>query len=636
MEEITVRGVKIPVLVVDAAVVGSGAAGLNAADELFSRGASVAIVTDRLGAGTSFNAGSDKQTYYKLTLSGSEPDSIKDLADTFHKGGAMHGDIAYALAALSARSYFKLVQLGVPFPHNEWGEYMGYRTDHDPRQRATSAGPLTSRFMGTMLQKAVQEKNIPIYEGLQALDVLVDGGRAVGLLMIDEGNRYGQSGLLAVAAGSLIWCTGGAAGAYRDSVFPTQQTGAMGIPLLRGVAAENIDRWQFGLASTKVRWNLSGSYQQVLPRYVSTDENGGDAREFLDPWFASHGATLDAIFLKGYQWPFDARKVPGSSVVDLAVWAETSRGRRVFLDFMNNPAGGALAWAQVGKEAKAYLDNCGCSQDTPFARLWHMNPDAVLFYRNHGIDIETELLEIAVCAQHTNGGLGIDAWWRTSLPGLYAAGETAGAFGVYRPGGSALNETQCGSLRAAMHIAAHPVKAPSLPPSCLEASLAWAQMVTSGGGTDDWDAAAMLNAARGRMSDQAAHIRRPAHFERLLADTAADFDTIQKAPKDPQPLCVAAQLREVLACHAAMLSAFAEAEKASPDGGALSCPGMPAPGVLPAARFLAAPQVMRTVLNARDGLSASTQAVAPRPMPEGGGWFETVWRDYREGRVFGD
>jgi succinate dehydrogenase/fumarate reductase flavoprotein subunit len=48
----------------------------------------------------------------------------------------------------------------------------------------------------------------------------------------------------------------------------------------------------------------------------------------------------------------------------------------------------------------------------------------------------------------------VDAHWESTVKGLYAAGECAGTFGVYRPGGSALNATQVGSLRAAEHIAA--------------------------------------------------------------------------------------------------------------------------------------------------------------------------------------
>ena len=58
-------------------VVGSGCAGLNAADTLAALGEkSLLLVTEDMNAGTSRNTGSDKQTYYKLSLSGDEGDSI--------------------------------------------------------------------------------------------------------------------------------------------------------------------------------------------------------------------------------------------------------------------------------------------------------------------------------------------------------------------------------------------------------------------------------------------------------------------------------------------------------------------------------------------------------------------------------
>jgi succinate dehydrogenase/fumarate reductase flavoprotein subunit len=97
-----------------------------------------------------------------------------------------------------------------------------------------------------------------------------------------------------------------------------------------------------------------------------------------------------------------------------------------------------------------------------------MNLGAIELYAAHGIDLYTEPLEIAVCAQHCNGGVTVDLNWQTELSGLYAAGEAAGTFGVYRPGGSALNSTQVGSLRAAEHIASrgdhpHPEPAYTMP-----------------------------------------------------------------------------------------------------------------------------------------------------------------------------
>ena len=59
----------------------------------------------------------------------------------------MHGDLALVESSLSVRSFINLVNLGVPFPRDEFGQFVGYKTDHDPRQRATSIGPYTSREM---------------------------------------------------------------------------------------------------------------------------------------------------------------------------------------------------------------------------------------------------------------------------------------------------------------------------------------------------------------------------------------------------------------------------------------------------------------------------------------------------------
>jgi len=90
---------------------------------------------------------------------------------------------------------------------------------------------------------------------------------------------------------------------------------------------------------------------------------------------------------------------------------------------------------------------------TPIERLAKMNPKAIELYKTNGIDLYREPLRVAVCAQHCNGGVAVDANWECSVKGLYAVGEAAGTFGVYRPGGSALNSTQVGSMRAAEHIA---------------------------------------------------------------------------------------------------------------------------------------------------------------------------------------
>jgi len=70
----------------------------------------------------------------------------------------------------------------------------------------------------------------------------------------------------------------------------------------------------------------------VLPRYVSIDENGRE-EEFLNEYFPDPSTMLNAVFLKGYQWPFDPRKIEdyGSSLIDILVYYENiNKKRRVF------------------------------------------------------------------------------------------------------------------------------------------------------------------------------------------------------------------------------------------------------------------------------------------------------------------
>lgn len=437
----------------DTVIVGTGCAGYNCADWLYTLGRrDLAIVTRGRLSGASRNTGSDKQTYYKLSLASGMPDSVRKMARDLCAGGGVNAGVALAEAAGSTRSFMKLVNLGVPFPCNEYGEFVGYQTDHDHSGRATSAGPYTSKYMTEALERAVLEKGIPILEGLTAFHLFTLHGRVTGLACIDEAGESEAAGLVIFHCNQLVIATGGEAAAYWDSVYPESQTGALGMLVRAGVRLVNLNHWQYGLASTKFRWNVSGSYQQALPRYVSVGADGFE-HEFLTEAFPNPAEMLGRIFLKGYQWPFDAQKAEGSSKIDLLVQQECAKGRRVFLDFRRNPSGMGSGFGLIPEEAKKYLEHSGALLLTPYQRLQKFNPAAIGLYREHGIDLSNEMLEIAVCAQHQNGGADVDVNWQTSVTSLYAVGEAAGTFGAYRPGGTALNSAQVGSLRAAEHIA---------------------------------------------------------------------------------------------------------------------------------------------------------------------------------------
>ena len=54
------------------------------------------------------------------------------MAETLFAGQCVDGDHALCEAALSVQGFLRLVELGVPFPHDRYGQYVGYKTDHDP------------------------------------------------------------------------------------------------------------------------------------------------------------------------------------------------------------------------------------------------------------------------------------------------------------------------------------------------------------------------------------------------------------------------------------------------------------------------------------------------------------------------
>ena len=448
--EIEFRGrtLSLPVFQNHTLIIGTGAASLAAAERLSRQGIDeLLILTDNLKGGTSLNTGSDKQTYYKLDDSGREPDTPYDMAESLYSGGCMHGDIALIEAQNSLNCFYNLVSLGVDFPHNRYGGYTGYKTDHDPRCRGVSLGPYTSREMHRALLREVGKLGIPLADHRDAQLILTHGERAVGVLVLNTRDLDSPSfGLEVYLAENTVLGVGGPGGLYDTSVYPQAQRGGIGIALEAGAEAVNLTESQFGIASIKFRWNLSGSYQQVLPCYYSTDQEGGDRQYFLTGCFSSTEQMCHAQFLKGYQWPFDPHKVQdqGSSLIDLLVYREREvKNRRVFMDFRINPEGiegSSFSLEDQNQEVLDYLRAGNVQGETPLDRLKKLNPPALQLYLDHGIDLSREPLEIAVCAQHNNGGLAADIWWEsTNLRHLFPVGEVNGTHGIYRPGGSALN-----------------------------------------------------------------------------------------------------------------------------------------------------------------------------------------------------
>lgn len=569
MKEIVTRSV----------VIGSGCAGLNAADWLSAMGEEVLLITEGMNHGTSRNTGSDKQTYYKLSLAGDEGDSVGEMAQTL-KREDVDGDTALCEAAGSAACFLKLAGLGVPFPMNEYGEYVGYQTDHDVRRRASSAGPLTSKYMTEALEKSVRARGVQVLDGLMACRILTGKDGVQGVLCLDTNDRE----WVLIRCAHVVLATGGPAAIYHASVYPVSQLGMSGMAFEIGAEGENLDCWQYGLASVKFRWNVSGSYQQALPRYVSVDEAGTE-HDFLAEALGEEDA-LNRVFLKGYQWPYDPRKAHGSSRVDMLVKQENDLGRKVYMDYRRNPTG--FAMEKLSDEARDYLVNCGATQKTPIERLRAINAPAIELYRDHGIDLEKEMLEVRVCAQHHNGGVAVDASWQTCVPGLYVCGEAAGTFGQYRPGGTALNSTQVGSMRAARHIARESRRQVTDDEIALEMPVA-----------PEGNPAEIILGLQKAMTRHAAFLRDEEGIRTMYKRLEELRENVRLVePGDPLAE-MRLRLWDMMETQREVLSAMLYSMTHEDTG----------------------------VLMTRHGESYRRQA---RPIPERDQWFERVWRKYRE------
>jgi succinate dehydrogenase/fumarate reductase flavoprotein subunit len=657
-------------------IVGSGAAGMNCAVHLCEfmeqKGVSnpkerIAVVTAGLGLGASRMSGSDKQTYYKIGTSPDVADSAEEFAKSLTAAGCCHGDSALVEAIGSLREFYHLVQAGVPFPTDSSGTFIGYKTDHDPYERATSAGPKTSRFMSECLQKQLKRYGVKIFDKQEAIHFITIGAgeskRIVGIVTVDKKKLSKPDNAINVFLGAdIVLAAGGPGELFKTSVYPKGQLGIHGLALKAGLIGVNLTESQFGLASIKFRWNVSGTYMQAVPRIFSTNAKGKDEKEFLTNFFPSMSKMATNIFLKGYQWPFDPQRIenPQSSLIDILVFNETQKGRRVFMDFLKNPIGNAsmedFNIDALESEAKQYLQKAGALQKTPIERLAHMNTPAIEIYKENGIDLYSEPLEIAVCAQHNNGGFAVNKWWQSNIPQTFIIGEMAGTHGVKRPGGSALNAGQTGGLRAAEYIVnAYGCDLPDYSQQQAEIDRQLSDIVSGFGmysNSSGLDPKKVLDQIRSRMTASGGHIRESNDAQKALGEAVRLYKSIQQNgfnSKDKKSLIMALQVGHLALASVGYLKAIVELLKqGSGSRGShlvLAQDGIEIhPDVIDHAtgsslKFKPENESLRSsILQVRYDENSTdlfqSNIVGLRPAPTDRKAFEPAWQDYRQGKIY--
>jgi succinate dehydrogenase/fumarate reductase flavoprotein subunit len=657
-------------------IVGAGAAGMNCAVHLCNfmeqKGIKrpkerIAVVTAGLGLGASRMSGSDKQTYYKIGTSPDVADSAEEFAKSLTAGGCCHGDSALIEAIGSLREFYHLVQAGVPFPTDSSGTFIGYKTDHDPYERATSAGPKTSKFMSECLQKQLKKCGVKIFDKQEAAHLITIGSvsdkRLAGVVTVDK-KRIGKSNnaVNVFIGANVVFAAGGPGELFKTTVYPKGQLGIHGLAFKAGLIGANLTESQFGLASIKFRWNVSGTYMQAVPRIFSTSARGKDEKEFLTDFFPSMSKMATDIFLKGYQWPFDPQRIENlkSSLIDVLVFNETQKGRRVYMDFLKNPIGNSsmdqFNIDALEPEARQYLQKAGALQATPIERLAHMNTPAIEIYKENGIDLYSEPLEIAVCAQHNNGGFAVDKWWQSNIPHTFIIGEMAGTHGVKRPGGSALNAGQTGGLRAAEYIVnAYGCDMPDYSGKQSEIDRQVSDVVT---GLNKFAVESGLNPKkvfeeiRNRMTASGGHIRELNDAQKALKEAVGLYKSIKEKgfnSKNPKVLITAIQAGHLALASVGYLKAVVELLKqGSGSRGShlvLAQDGVQIhPDVIDKAtnaplKFKPENESLRnSILQIQYDESSPdlfrSNTVELRPAPTDRKAFEPAWLDYREGKIY--
>lgn len=408
----------------DVLIVGAGGAGLRAAIAAQAAGSHTLIVTKgRLGrAGVTPMATSDFMAYSAAIGHADPLDTPEQHARDIVTMGAYVCDanLARVIAEEAPARLYDLLEWGAQFKETAPGKLYQFLTDGSSRARACGKGPDTSwEIERVLVQKC---HGIPRLEHTMITRLLVSDGRVAGAVAINQ--KTGES--LAIEAKAVILASGGAGAAFRLHVFPGDATGD-GYALAYRAGAELVNMEFIQIIPSVIhpfKFCASGVFWRTNPRL-----RNGRGEEFLSRYMPAGIDVPEALHIKGVTAPFSVRN--NSRFIDIGIFEEVMAGRGtphggVYIDLSHNPS------EMVEREAGEPLK----------------------WLQRYGIDIRKQPVEVADAIQHFNGGVRINERAETAVPGLYAAGEAAGAqHGADRPGGNALADCQVFGCRAGVNAA---------------------------------------------------------------------------------------------------------------------------------------------------------------------------------------
>jgi L-aspartate oxidase len=381
----------------DFVIIGSGIAGLRAAVSLANAGHVIVL--------TKADPGESNTGYAQGGIAAAiGPDDSPDLHahDTMKAGdGLCDPDAVRLLVTEGPRYVRELLEWGAAFDCDANGQpALGREGAHSVR-RVLHARDATGREIARVLWNRVQaHPRIRVLDDALATDVLMRAGACVGAAFVDSaGTRR------SVEAPCTLLATGGAGQVFRETTNPAIATGdGVAMAFRAGARVADLEFVQF---------HPTVMHVQGAPRFLLSEALRGEGA-----WLINGAGER---FMQRYE---PAGELASRDLVSRAIVREIERtGAPVYLTMAHLEAN------YVRERFPMIADAC----------------------RQAGLDLATDRIPVSPAAHYVMGGVETDTDGRTSLPGLFAAGEVActGVHGANRLASNSLLEGLVFGARAA-------------------------------------------------------------------------------------------------------------------------------------------------------------------------------------------
>lgn len=372
----------------DFLIIGSGIAGLRAAAELVAHGRVLVLTKSDRGAGSTGYA----QGGIAAAVGGNDSPELH-AQDTHTAGDGLCDPGAVDVLVSEGPAYVReLIDWGAAFDRAPDGELDLAREGAHSVRRVLHARDATGREIARVLFARLQgHPALQIVDHATAVQAVVEADGVKGVRFLDERGR-----LVEARATATLLATGGAGHVFRETTNPAVATGdGVALAYLAGARVADLEFVQFHPTVLAV---------PGAPRYLLSEALRGE------------GAKLVNADGEPFVQRYDSRgDLASRDRVSKAIVLESERtGRPVYLTMAH------LSPAFVRERFPAIADAC----------------------RRVNLDVATDLLPVGPAAHYLMGGVATDLDGRTSLPGLFAAGEVActGVHGANRLASNSLLE----------------------------------------------------------------------------------------------------------------------------------------------------------------------------------------------------